>query len=483
MNSNVMLNKLMAVMITALLAGCSLTPEYKRPDAPVAKSWSQGVEIHSSAGLPASTMNWQTLVQDPGLQSLIVLSLQENRNLRQTLLNADAVRAQYQIQRADRFPDLQIQGSETRQRTPADLNTSGQSGIQSTFQAGVGLTSFELDLFGRVHNLSTSAFEEYLATEYGARNAEVTLVSQIIQAYLIRDGAIKRRQLAEQTLKNRELSLSLISARLRAGTVSEQDYQDALGLAEQAKAVLAGAERESVQATNALVLLSGTSDIDRFLNGNASDRPVIVQNIAPGMPSDLLTGRPDIIAAEHRLIARNADIGAARAAFFPRISLTGTAGVSSTELNNLFGAGQGMWTFIPQISLPLFSGGRNKANLDLATVRKDAAVAAYEQTIQTAFREVSDALTAKDTLYKEEVARRALVESDNKALTIARARYTAGVDDYLRYLQSERNTFANELELISTATERQRAIVDLFTAVGGGWQETPSRTDAVTTNR
>ena len=142
-----------------------------------------------------------------------------------------------------------------------------------------------------------------------------------------------------------------------------------------------------------------------------------------------------------------------------------------------------MWTFIPQISLPLFSGGRNKANLDLATVRKDAAVAAYEQTIQTAFREVSDALTAKDTLYKEEVARRALVESDNKALTIARARYTAGVDDYLRYLQSERNTFANELELISTATERQRAIVDLFTAVGGGWQETPSRTDAVTTNR
>ncbi|MBF7818290.1 efflux transporter outer membrane subunit [Klebsiella quasivariicola] len=483
MKINVIQNKLTAVMISALLAGCSLTPEYKRPDAPVAKSWSKAEETRSSAGSPESIMNWQSLVRDPDLRALIALSLQENRNLRQTLLNADAMRAQYQIQRADRLPELQIQGNETRQRTPADLTSSGQSGTQGSFQAGVGLTSFELDLFGRVHSLSTSAFEEYLATEYGARSAEITLVSQIIQAYLIRDGAVKRRQLAEQTLKNRVLSLTLISARLRAGTVSVQDYQDALGLAEQAKAVLAGAERESVQATNALVLLSGTPDIDHFLNSNASDRPLIEQNIAPGVPSDLLTGRPDIIAAEHRLIARNADIGAARAAFFPRISLTGTAGVSSTELNNLFGAGQGMWTFIPQISLPLFSGGRNKANLDLATVRKDAAVAAYEQTIQTAFREVSDALTAKDTLYKEEVARRALVESDNKALTIARARYTAGVDDYLRYLQSERNTFANELELISTATERQRAIVDLFTALGGGWQETQSRSGNVTADR
>lgn len=484
MKRNVIHYKLTTLMIATLLAGCSLAPVYQRPDAPVAKDWSRSMTVgHSSGVLTATAMNWQALVQDPGLRELIDISLRENRDLRQSLLNVEAMRAQYQIQRADRLPGMQIQSSETRQRVPADLNSSGQSGIQSSFQAGIGLTSFELDMFGRVHDLSTSAFEEYLATEYGARSAEITLVSQIIQAYLIRDGASKRRSLSEQTLKNRQLSLTLMSARLRAGTVSEQDYQDALGLAEQARAVMASADREFIQSTNALVLLSGTSDIDRYLNNRSGNTPVIVQNIAPGGPSDLLTGRPDIIAAEHRLIARNADIGAARAAFFPSISLTGTAGVSSTQLNSLFGAGQGMWSFMPQVSLPLFSGGLNKANLDLATVRKDAAVAAYEQTIQAAFREVSDALAAKDTLYNEELARKALVASDNKALSIARARYSAGVDDYLRYLQSERITFANELELINTMTERQRSLVDLFTALGGGWASNDIHQDIETVKR
>ncbi|WP_072033840.1 efflux RND transporter permease subunit [Dickeya chrysanthemi] len=217
--------------------------------------------------------------------------------------------------------------------------------------------------------------------------------------------------------------------------------------------------------------------------GSFGSKPGIVQSIAPGVPSDLITGRPDVIAAEHRLMARNADIGAARAAFFPRISLTGVAGTSSAELSGLFGAGQGMWSFMPQVSLPLFSGGRNRANLELASLRKDAAIAAYEQTIQTAFREVADALAAKDTLNREEAARKALVASDNKALAIARARYSAGVDDYLRYLQSERNTFDNELALISTMTQRQQAIVSLFTALGGGWKKGEQADTAYVANR
>ncbi|MEI7377621.1 efflux transporter outer membrane subunit [Dickeya chrysanthemi] len=474
------LKTLSVSLMAALLAGCSLAPAYERPDAPVAKDWQQST---GETRVSATSLNWHELVQDGHLRELIALSLKENRNLRQTLLNVEATRAQYQIQRSSRLPDLQLQTSETRQRTPADLNTSGQSGIAGSFQAGVGMTSFELDLFGRVHDLSSSAFEEYLATEYGSRNAEISLVSEIIQAYLVRDGALNRQRLSEETLENRQQSLTLISARLNAGTASEQDYQDALGLAEQAKAVLAGAEREVRQSTNALVLLSGARNIDRYLSTQATDKPVIVQSIAPGVPSDLITGRPDVVAAEHRLMARNADIGAARAAFFPRISLTGVAGTSSAELSGLFGAGQGMWSFMPQVSLPLFSGGRNRANLELASLRKDAAIAAYEQTIQTAFREVADALAAKDTLNREEAARKALVASDNKALAIARARYSAGVDDYLRYLQSERNTFDNELALISMMTQRQQAIVSLFTALGGGWKKGEQADTAYVANR
>ena len=459
-----------------VLAGCSLAPTYQRPDAPIPQQWRMAGEAVVATGQPqpsaAATLDWQSFVQDAQLRKLVELAIANNRDLRQTLLNVQAARAQYRIQRADRLPGIDVQGSGTRQRVPADLSTTGQAEVQSSWQAGVGLAAFELDLFGRVRNLSAAALQEYLATEGAARAAQVSLVGEVIQAYLTRDGAQHRYMLTTQTLQSREASLALIAQRRASGVATALDYQEALGLTEQAKADLERIDREFRQATNALSLLVGVSDIESHLPGvpGAGQMP-LVQEIAPGLPSALLTHRPDIQAAEHRLRARNADIGAARAAFFPRISLTGMFGSSSAELSNLFDSGQRAWSFAPQISLPIFAGGRNRANLDLAEVRKDIAIADYEKSIQTAFRDVSDALAATDTLRREEQAQRALAQSSQEAMRLSEARYRAGIDGHLRYLDAQRQAFTSQIAAIEVGTQRQIATATLFRALGGGWQE------------
>jgi len=452
------------------LAGCSLAPNYQRPAAPLPQQWSQaeGVSNDRRASAAAS-LDWQAFVTDENLRTLIALALDNNRDLRQTLLNVEAVRAQYRVQRADRLPNIDAQASGTRQHVPGDVNISGRPQAQETWQAGVGLTAFELDLFGRVRNLSQAALQEYLATEEAARSARISLVAEVIQVYLTRDGAQRRYRLTSQTLTSRETSLELVDRRLQAGTATALDYQEALGLTEQAKADRERIDREFRQSSNALALLVGASDLSPGLPTAPATGTLLVQDISAGTPSGLLVHRPDIQAAEHRLRARNANIGAARAAFFPRISLTGFFGSSSTELSDLFGSGQRAWSFTPQVTVPLFAGGRNLANLDLATVRRDIAVAAYEQTIQVAFREAIDALAATDTLRREEAARQALARSSQEAMRLSEARYRAGVDDHLRYLDAQRSAFANELSSIEVSTQRQIALATLFRTLGGGW--------------
>lgn len=469
---------LLAASLIAL-SGCSMAPVYERPAAPVPSTWSLGAEAAASSALPSSaaSLDWQSFVADDSLRELIELALANNRDLRQALLNVQAARAQYRVQRADRLPGIDAQGSGNRQRLPADLNPSGQDGVQSTWQAGVGLAAFELDLFGRVRNLSRAALEDYLATEGAARAAHVSLVREVIQAYLTRQGAQQRYLLTTQTLQTREASFRLIAQRREMGVASALDYQEARGLSEQAKADLERIDREFRQASNALSLLVGVSDVAGYLPAQPSEDVLLVQDVSAGTSSELLTLRPDIQAAEHRLRVRNADIGAARAAFFPHISLTGMLGSSSAELSNLFDSGQRAWAFAPQISLPIFAGGRNRANLDLAEVRKDMAVADYEKTIQTAFREVADALAATDTLRREEQAQRALADSSQEAMRLAEARYRGGVDGHLRYLDAQRHAFANQVAAIEVSTQRQIALAALFGALGGGWQDT-SRRDA-----
>ncbi|QEI05697.1 efflux transporter outer membrane subunit [Pigmentiphaga aceris] len=461
-----------ALAMSVLLAGCSLTPTLERPEAPIPVQWPAvpGAAGQAVGAPTVATLAWQDFVVDARLRALIDLSLRNNRDLRQAWLNVEAARTQYSVQRADRLPGINADAGATRQRVPADQSTTGQASTQSSYQANIGLAAFELDVFGRVRALSDAALEEFLSTEAATQSTHITLVSEVIQAYLTREGAQRRHRLTEQTLASREASLNLISRRRQAGTATALDQQEAQGLTEQARVSLARTEREIRQSTYALGLLVGVSDIEAQLASYPASDLLLVQDIAAGTPSDLLEQRPDIRSAEHQLRARNANIGAARAAFFPRISLTGLFGTSSTELSSLFGSGQLAWSFMPQVTLPIFDGGRNQANLDLATIRKDSAVAGYEKAVQTAFREVADALAATDTLRREEAAQRALVASSQETLRLSQARYRAGVDDHLRYLDAQRNDFVNQTSLIDIGTQRQMALASLFRSLGGGWQ-------------
>ncbi len=461
------LHKPACTLLLALsLAGCSMAPTYERPEAPVASSWNSPA---AKTGQAASNLDWQTFIVDSELRNLVGVALDNNRSLRQTLLDIEQARAQYRIQRADRVPGLNAAANGNRQRLPADLSNTGSSAVSSSYQVGLALPEYELDLFGRVKSLTDAALEQYLSTEAAARSARIALIAEVSQAYLTYDGAQRRLQLTEQTLASREDSLGLISQRRSAGAATALDYQEALGLVEQSRAELESNARQKQQALNALVLLLGTADAAKRIPQLPQDKPMLIQDIAPGTPSELIERRPDILAAEHVLKARNADIGAARAAFFPRISLTGSFGTSSAEMSGLFDGGSRSWSFVPTLSLPIFDAGRNSANLDLAKVRKDSAVAAYEGTIQTAFREVADALAATDTLRREEAARRALANTTNETLKLAKARYEGGVDSHLRYLDAQRSNFVNESAYIETSTQRQIALVDLFRALGGGW--------------
>lgn len=458
-----------SLLATSLgLAGCSLAPTYQRPQTPLPAHWADSA-AHDGAEVAA--LGWQAFVANAQLRQLIERALTSNRDLRQTLLDVEAARAQYGVQRAERLPHLELQGNGNRQRLPADLGGNGRAEVQSSYQAGLGLTAFELDLFGRVRNLSEAAREEYLASAEAAQSARISLVGEVIQVYLGRAGAQRQQALAEATLAARETSLELIAQRRQAGTASALDYQEALGLREQTQAELERTRRELRQADNALQLLLGDG---APLPTDPPDVAPMLRDIAAGTPSELLARRPDIRAAEHRLKARNASIGAARAAFFPRISLTGLFGSSSAELGDLFSAGQRAWVFAPQIGLPIFDGGRNRANLELAELRKDIAVAQYEQSIQNAFREVADALAATDTLRREQRARQAQAQSSREALHLAQARYRAGVDDHLRYLDAQRNDFTSQSAAIDADTQRQIALATLFRALGGGWPETPA---------
>lgn len=461
------LHKPACTLLLALsLAGCSMAPTYERPEAPVASSWNSPA---AKTGQAASNLDWQTFIVDSELRNLVGVALDNNRSLRQTLLDIEQARAQYRIQRADRVPGLKAAANGNRQRLPGDLSNTGSSAVSSSYQVGLALPEYELDLFGRVKSLTDAALEQYLSTEAAARSARIALIAEVSQAYLTYDGAQRRLQLTEQTLASREDSLGLISQRRSAGAATALDYQEALGLVEQSRAELESNARQKQQALNALVLLLGTADAAKRIPQLPQDKPMLIQDIAPGTPSELIERRPDILAAEHVLKARNADIGAARAAFFPRISLTGSFGTSSAEMSGLFDGGSRSWSFVPTLSLPIFDAGRNSANLDLAKVRKDSAVAAYEGTIQTAFREVADALAATDTLRREEAARRALANTTNETLKLAKARYEGGVDSHLRYLDAQRSNFVNESAYIETSTQRQIALVDLFRALGGGW--------------
>ncbi|MEA1604601.1 efflux transporter outer membrane subunit [Pseudomonas spirodelae] len=464
--------KPLTLAVALVLGGCSLIPDYERPEAPIAAAWPQG-EAQGS-GSSAAELSWQAFFRDPALRQLIGLALDNNRDLRQAALNVEAYRALHRIQRSELLPTIDAGVGGQRQRLPADLSPTGESGIQSQYQASLGV-AYELDVFGRIRSLSRAALEEYLATAEAQRSVHIALVGDVATAYFSWRSNQTQLELTEATLESYRKSLGLITSSAEVGTASELDVRQARTLVDQARTQKALFTRLIAEDGNALRLLLG-SDIPTDLPESGKPDMALLAEFSAGLPADLLLRRPDIRAAEHRLLAANANIGAARAAFFPSISLTGAAGTASSELDGLFEGGSGLWSFAPRINIPLFTAGRLKANLDYAEVLKDINVAQYEKSIQVAFREVADGLAARGTFGEQVQAQSDLVDNNQAYYQLARQRYDEGVDTYFTVLDAQRELFASQRQLLSDHLLQLNREIQLYKALGGGWS--PSDTVA-----
>ncbi|VVO36385.1 AdeC/AdeK/OprM family multidrug efflux complex outer membrane factor [Pseudomonas fluorescens] len=466
-----MSKSLLSLAITAfVLGGCSLIPDYQRPEAPVAAQYPQGPAYSpaEAANMAAAEQGWKQFFHDPALQQLIQTALENNRDLRVAALNIDAFAAQYRIQRADLFPAVSATGSGSRQRVPADLSQTGQSGITSQYSATLGISAYELDLFGRVRSLSEQALQTYFATEEARRSTQISLVASVANAYLTWQADKELLQLTKDTLGAFEESYKLTSRSNEVGVASALDLSQSRTSVENARVQYARYTRLVAQDENSLALLLGTG-IPANLPGSQPLADDLLSEVPAGLPSDLLQRRPDILEAEHQLEAANANIGAARAAFFPSISLTANAGTASPDLSGLFKGGSGTWLFQPQINLPIFNAGSLRASLDYSKIQKDITVAQYEKSIQTAFQEVSDGLAARQTFNQQLQAQRDFVNANQDYYRLAERRYRIGVDSNLTFLDAQRQLFSAQQALITDRLAQLVSEVNLYKALGGGW--------------
>lgn len=467
----------LSVSLAATLAGCSLAPAYERPGAPVSSAYPSGPAYKADAAGAgaAADIGWRDFFADPLLQQLIEQSLANNRDLRVAALNVEAARAQYRIQRADLMPSVGIVGKETAQRAPAGLSPSGQTGVSRNDQVGAAVPSWELDWFGRIRSLSDKALESYLALDETRAAAQLTLIAEVANAYLTLRADQELLTLTRDTLKSQDDSYRLTKQSYDQGLSTALDLSQAEIALRTAQRNLSQYTRQAAQDRNALALLAGqplspemAAALDQAI---ALDDGILPTALPAGLPSDLLARRPDIRAAEHQLKAANANIGAARAAFFPAIGLTGAAGAASASLGGLFEAGSGAWRFVPQIALPIFAGGSLRAGLDLAKVQKNIRVAQYEKSIQTGFREVADALAGRGTLDEQIRAQRLLVAANQRAYDLSEQRFRQGIDDYLMVLDSQRSLYRAQQSLVDTRLLRLSNLVILYKVLGGGWIE------------
>jgi len=465
------------------LAGCStMAPRYERPAVPTAADWPAGESYRAPApqagAEAAADLPWQEFFVEPRLQKLIGLALDNNRDLRIATLNIERSRAQYQIRRADLFPEIDAVGQGSGRRIPADLAGKSKAVTSHQYYADLAVNAYELDLFGRVRSLKDQALEQYLATEQAQRAVQLSLVAEVALNYLTLAADREQLALARESLSNYEESFRLSSSRFEAGIASALDFNQAKSSVEAARVQISRYTTLVAQDENALTLVVGTPVPSELLPASLSDTLTGVTELAPGIPSDVLLKRPDILQAENLLKGFNANIGAARAAFFPRITLVSSIGTGSTELSGLFGDGSQTWSFAPVISLPIFDAGRNRANLQVAKVDRDIAVSRYEQAIQTAFREVADALARRGTIDEQLTAQQALTDATAESYRLSQARFEKGVDSYLSVLVSQRFLYGAQQSLISARLERLNNQVTLYKVLGGGWQDTMT----VTTN-
>lgn len=468
---------LAAAALCGALAACTLEPDYHRPDAPVPA-------LDAAPGTAAADIGWREFFPDPQLQQLIALALADNRDLRVAALNVQAAQAQYRIQRADLFPRIDASGSENVQRIPGSIIASeigGASGgagasipsgvIERSYNVGVGFTSYEIDLFGRIRSLDHQALQTYFAYQETRRSTQLSLVAEVASGYLTVLADQTLLDITAQTLKSQSASYELTQKLFDHGATTQLALRQAESTVDTARANQAQYTRQLAQDRNALQLLLGAPIPDGIDFSGGLDRGGMVAELQEGIASDVLARRPDVLAAERQLMAANANIGAARAAFFPRLTLTGSFGTASAQLSGLFKGGSQAWTFNPQISVPIFNGGANVANLDLAKLQRDSNVAQYEKAIQTAFREVQDALVARGTLNQQLAAQQALADASADAYRLADMRFKGGVDSYLSVLDAQRSLYSAQQGLAQLRLTRLQNLVTLYKALGGGLNE------------
>lgn len=466
-----------------LLSGCiSLAPEFERPEAPVEQTWPQDEATKNASLLTEGLQKWSDFFTDARLSKLIALGLENNRSLRSAFYSVEQARAQYNVSRSDLLPSVAVQAQESAGRTPASTSSSGRDVTTHVYSASAAMASYELDLFGRVRNLNEQALQAYFQTQAAQRTAQMTVITEIAQTWLGLGAAKDQLRLAKETYDSQSESLKLIERSYELGAASMLEVQQAMQTVATAKAAMAQAMRSVSQYRNALAVLAGTK-VPAGLEpeGLVTDATRTQVSVASDIPSEVLLSRPDIAAAEAALRSANANIGVARAAFFPSITLTGSAGVVSGELNQLFEAGTHTWSFVPNITLPIFTGGANIANLRAAQAYQKKTVADYELAIQTAFQEVSDALATEGTVSEELAAQQQLAAATAETLRLSTERYKNGADSYLEVLDSQRANFSAQQAVISAQLARAASLVTLYKVLGGASQLEPLEDEAAQT--
>ena len=485
--------------LLAAASGCTLEPHYDRPKPGTAENWPAGpayvftpnsTEIKPTradgTAIAAADLGWREFFPDPLLQRLIELALKHNPDAQTAALNVAAARAQYRIQRADLFPAINATGIEQVEKYPTGVSTNSVgngptaiSGLTRFYDLGVGFTSYEIDLFGRIRSLDKEKLEQYFAYAETRRSAQISLVSEVATIYLAYLAHIDQLKLTQDTLVNQQASYDLAKLRFEGGVATELDLRQAEIALDTARANLEQYSRLTAQDLNQFVLIGIPLRKEDAPAGTPFANYNLMTELPPNVPSEVLLNRPDVLSAEHNLRAANADIGAARAAFFPSITLTGSYGTASRKLSGLFDHGSNTWTFSPQISLPIFAAGANAASLDLSKIEKDVNVATYQKTVLSAFQEIADALAARGTLDREIAADQALADAASVAYKLSQLRFDNGVDNYLSVLDSQRSLYSAQQTLINTKLSRLQNLVTLYKALGGGVSEHTMQNTAV----
>lgn len=463
-------NLISYVAVMAVLSGCTMIPTLDSLPFTASKTWNDipGYERIDGENV-AIDMNWRDYFQSPELQKVIETALANNKDLKTAALNIAEARAMYRVERADLLPTVNANGVGTIRHTSDDTSTTGNGTKSETYEANVGMASYELDLFGKIQSQNEAALNDYLATEQAHAVVRNALIAEVANAYLQLLADRKLLSLTEQTLKAQEKTYNLLSQTLKLGSGTEQDVARGATAVETAKVNMHQYNRLVAQDENALFLLMGVANDDEFLGQDITLGDMkLADHLNAGVPSEVLLARPDVKQAEFELLSANANIGAARAAFFPSISLTGSYGFASSELGDLFSGGAaGAWSFIPQITLPIFEAGRNVANLDIAEIRKEKAVVNYEKAIQVAFRDVADELAARATLDAQLKAQRRLVSAGEQVYNKTYSRYQSGIDSFLSVLDAQRELYAYQQNEITTEKAYLSNLVNMYKVLGG----------------